>query len=82
MLAAEDVLRGAIDDGRLVRVLPGFDPLPRPMHLVYVADRRQIPKLRAFIDTVSSAFGSADAGEGAAADRHRGRTYAAPMTSP
>ncbi len=83
VLAAEDVLRHAIDDGRLVRVLPGFDPPSRPMHLVYVADRRQTPKLRAFIDAVSSAFGSANkAGDGAVADRHRGRTHAAPMTPP
>lgn len=56
VLAAEDVLRQAIDDGRLVRVLPGYDPPSRPMHLVYVADRRQTPKLRAFIDVAAIAF--------------------------
>ena len=56
MLAAEDVLRQAINDGRLVRVLPGYEPPSRPMHLVYAADRRQTPKLRAFIDAAVIAF--------------------------
>ncbi len=58
VLAAEDVLQQAIDDGRLVRVLPGYDAPSRPMHLVYAADRRQTPKLRAFIDAAVIAFGS------------------------
>ena len=56
MLAAEDVLRQAINDGRLVRVLPSYEPPSRPMHLVYAADRRQTPKLRAFIDAAVIAF--------------------------
>ena len=56
VLAAEDVLRQAIVDGQLVRVLPGYDPPSRPMHLVYAADRRQTPKLRAFIDAAAIAF--------------------------
>ena len=35
--------------GRLVRVLPEYSPLPRPMHLVYLPERRQSAKLEAFI---------------------------------
>ena len=38
-----DVLRQAINDSRLVRVPPGYEPPSRPMHLVYAADRRQTP---------------------------------------
>jgi DNA-binding transcriptional LysR family regulator len=36
--------------GRLVRVLPGFEGLSRPLHLLYARDRRMTPKLRHFID--------------------------------
>ena len=64
VLAAEDVLRQAIDDSRLVRVLPGYDPPSRPMHLVYAADRRQTPKLRAFIDAAAFAFRTRQARRG------------------
>ena len=64
VLAAEDVLRQAIVDGRLVRVLPGYDPPSRPMHLVYAADRRQTPKLRAFIAAATCAFGPDRLNEG------------------
>lgn len=35
--------------GRLVRELPEYSPLPRPMHLVYLPERRQSAKLEAFI---------------------------------
>ena len=57
VLAAKDVLQQAINDGRLVKVLTGYNPPSRPMHLVYAADRRQTPKLRAFIDAAAMAFG-------------------------
>ncbi|MDB5653845.1 MAG: LysR family transcriptional regulator [Tardiphaga sp.] len=42
--------------GRLVRVLPGFDGLTRPLHLLYARDRRMTPKLRHFIDAVLRGF--------------------------
>ncbi len=57
VLAAEDLLRQAIKEGRLARVLPDYEPSSRPMHLVYAADQRQTPKLRAFIDAAVTAFG-------------------------
>ncbi|MNC49889.1 DNA-binding transcriptional activator GcvA [compost metagenome] len=44
MLLDEDIA-----SGRLVRVLPDYSPLSRPMHLVYLPERRQSPKLEAFI---------------------------------
>src|SRR5918996_479808 len=40
----------AIEDGRLVRLLPGYEASGRPMHLLYAPDRRITPKLRSFID--------------------------------
>ena len=50
--------RDALASGRLVRVLPDHDLPSRPMHLLYVADRRQTPKLRSFIDAAIEEFGT------------------------
>jgi DNA-binding transcriptional LysR family regulator len=52
VLLAED-----LDAGRLVRLLPEHQPLSRPVHLVYMPDRRLTPKLRSFIDFVVARFG-------------------------
>ncbi len=46
-------------DGRLVRVLQGFEPAPLPIHLVHHEGRHATPKLRAFIDLAAERF-SAD----------------------
>ncbi|WP_276146588.1 MULTISPECIES: LysR substrate-binding domain-containing protein [Pseudomonadota] len=43
--------------GRLVRVLEGYALPARPMHLLYAADRRMTPKLRAFVDWMLRALG-------------------------
>jgi DNA-binding transcriptional LysR family regulator len=43
--------------GRLVRLLPDYELPSRPMHLVYLADRRPTPKLRSFIDFIVESFG-------------------------
>jgi DNA-binding transcriptional LysR family regulator len=51
-LLADDVTAG-----RLIRILPRWEPPARPMHLVYLADRRMPPKLRAFSDFVAKEFG-------------------------
>lgn len=48
-LHAEMLLNEDIEAGRLVQVLPDYSPLPRPMYLVYLPERRQSPKLEAFI---------------------------------
>jgi DNA-binding transcriptional LysR family regulator len=53
----EGLLRDDIAAGRLVRVLPGYDPPSRPMHILFAPDRRPTPKLRSFIDAVVEAFG-------------------------
>ena len=66
VLIAADLARGALSAGRLVRVLPGFEAPSRPTHLLYLADRRQTPKLRSFIDTVVQEFGPHGAAAAAA----------------
>lgn len=43
---------------RLVRVLPEYEAPPRPMHLVYLPDRRPTPKLRSFIEFAVARFGA------------------------
>lgn len=44
--------------GRLVAVLQDCVPLPRPVHLVYLPDRRQLPKLAQFVDHMLRALGA------------------------
>ena len=66
VLIAEDMAREALISGHLVKVLPGFEAPSRPMHLLFLPDRRQTPKLRSFIDTVVQAFGPRGAAAGAA----------------
>lgn len=51
VLLAEDLAAG-----RLTRVLPEYEAPARPMHLVYLPDRRPTPKLRSFIDFVLARF--------------------------
>jgi len=57
ILQPEGLLQDDIAAGRLVRVLPGYDPPSRPMHILFAPDRRPTPKLRSFIDAVVAAFG-------------------------
>lgn len=57
ILAAEILLRHHLADGHLVRVLPRYEGLSRPMHLLFADRRAQVPKLRAFIDWTSEVFG-------------------------
>jgi len=57
VLIAEDMVRQPITVGQLVQVLRDYETPSRPMHLVYLADRRQTPKLRSFIDAVVQELG-------------------------
>ena len=57
VLIAEDLVREALASGQLVRILPGYEAPSRPMHLVFLADRRQTPKLRSFIDFAVAELG-------------------------
>lgn len=42
--------------GRLVCLLQAYLPVPRPMHLIYLPDRRPRPRLQCFVDHVIKRF--------------------------
>jgi DNA-binding transcriptional LysR family regulator len=45
-----------IETGRLVRLLPDYEPPVRPMNLLYVRDRHMSSKLRSFVDFMLERF--------------------------
>ncbi len=57
LLQPLELVRAALEDGRLVRILPGYSVAPRPLHVLYAPDRRVTPKLRSFLDFAAAAFG-------------------------
>lgn len=57
VVISEDLVRDAVATGHLVRVLPDYETPSLPMHIVFLADRHQTPKLRSFIDAAVEAFG-------------------------
>lgn len=57
LLQPREVVREALEDGRLVPVLPGYGVPSRPLHVLYAPDRRVTPKLRSFLDFAVAAFG-------------------------
>ncbi|QOK99333.1 LysR family transcriptional regulator (plasmid) [Ralstonia pseudosolanacearum] len=57
LLQPVEVVREALADGSLVRLLPQYEPPARPMHVLYAPDRRVTPKLRSFLDFAVLAFG-------------------------
>jgi DNA-binding transcriptional LysR family regulator len=57
LLQPVELLQPALDDGRLVEVLPNYTAPARPLHILYAPDRRMTPKLRSFIDFAVLAFG-------------------------
>ncbi len=57
ILLSQELLEDDLASGRLVRILPGYEPPSRPMHILFAPDRRPTPKLRSFIDFVVATFG-------------------------
>lgn len=57
VMQPEILLEDDLKAGRLLRVLPDYQAASRPMHVVYLPDRRLTPKLRSFIDFVVARFG-------------------------
>jgi len=57
VMLLENVVSDDVIAGRLVRLLPGYEPLSLPMHIVYLPDRRISRKLRTFVDFVIERFG-------------------------
>jgi len=58
---AEVLLTEDVAAGRLVKLLPDYQSPSRPMHLVYLPDRRPATKLRAFIEFARNRFALAQA---------------------
>jgi DNA-binding transcriptional LysR family regulator len=54
-----ELLQPALNTGRLLQVLPGWEVPSRALHIVHAGDRRVTPKLRSFIDFAVQAFGAA-----------------------
>lgn len=57
LLGAEVMVKDDLASGRLVRVLPDFEAPPRPMHVVFLRERRMTPKVRSFVDLIIAEFG-------------------------
>lgn len=51
------LLAGEIAAGRLKPLLRDYLPEPRPMHLIYLPDRRPRPRLQCFVDFVMNSLG-------------------------
>lgn len=56
------LLADDLRSGRLVRVLPEHHLPTRPVHLIYLPDRRPTPKLRTFVDFVLERLGPGGSG--------------------
>ena len=59
ILQPEVLLAADIEAGHLVPILQDYALPSRPMHMVYLPDRRPTPKLRTFIDFLIARFGGA-----------------------
>lgn len=46
-------------DGKLVTVIPDYQPPSRPLHLLYAPDRYRLPKLRRFVEFAMQTWGRA-----------------------
>lgn len=57
LLQPEALVAADLERGLLVRVLPGYEPAHRAMHLLHAADRQPTPALRTFVDFVLKHFG-------------------------
>lgn len=46
-----------LHDGKLVTVIPDYQPPSRPLHLLYAPDRYRLPKLRRFVEFAMQTWG-------------------------
>jgi DNA-binding transcriptional LysR family regulator len=57
LLQPYELVADEIEAGRLVRLLPEYEPPPRALHALYASDRQMTPKLRSFLDFAVHRFG-------------------------
>jgi DNA-binding transcriptional LysR family regulator len=56
MLQPLELVKEALREGALVRLLPDYKVLSPPINLLYAPDRRMTPKLRSFLDFCIDTF--------------------------
>lgn len=52
-----ELVANELSAGKLVRLLPDYEPPPRALHALYASDRQMTPKLRSFLDFTIEKFG-------------------------
>lgn len=57
LMQPREVVRDALEDGRLVPILSDYGVPSRPLHVLYAPDRRVTPKLRSFLDFAVATLG-------------------------
>jgi DNA-binding transcriptional LysR family regulator len=62
-LGPEDLFRDSLAAGRLKQIVPDFAGPLRPLHLMFVSDRRQTPKIASFIPASVKEFGDGQENE-------------------
>ena len=55
-LLAQSVVRGDVEEGRLVRILPDWEPEPVELHALYPSRLDSSPKVRAFLQFLRERF--------------------------
>ena len=56
MLQPVELVADELHNGRLIRLLPEYEPCARSLHVVHASGRRATPKLRAFLDFAVRTF--------------------------
>lgn len=56
LLQPYELVADEIEAGRLIRLLPEYEPAARSLHVLYASDRRMTPKLRSFLDFAVQKF--------------------------
>ncbi len=56
LLQPYELVADEIEAGRLIRLLPEYEPPARSLHVLYASDRRMTPKLRSFLDFAVKKF--------------------------
>ncbi|EXL06072.1 LysR family transcriptional regulator [Brucella anthropi] len=52
-----ELVADEISSGKLIRLLPEYEPPSRALHALYASDRQMTPKLRSFLDFATEKFG-------------------------
>ncbi|MCW1874962.1 LysR family transcriptional regulator [Erwinia sp. INIA-01] len=56
MMQPEVLIADDVREGRLVPLLSEYQPVAKPVHIVTFADRRQLPKIRLYVDFLLQQF--------------------------